>query len=233
MSLITILPFKKQATSAGGMIILIILFMWISADFIYGAYADMVRTTMTIYFFTFLLAYTVINQQPKSMQPKQNESIWNFVIGFVGTGAILFGASFIIAPLLSTASIVDPFIASVTITGLGFGGLHGFVKAYIEESVFRWALPMCILCILFGVFHLAVLVSVTIPAIVAQGQLVDLGVMNWQYAIAPVIMLIGLGFIWSQVRNHFGIMGSTGSHMSWNLFALGILPMIFLGGVVS
>lgn len=238
---IVFLPFKKQAASAGVIVLLSILFMWISADFIYGAYADMVRQTMIIYFFTFLLVYTAVNGKPKSMD---GESLWNFILGFIATSVILLGLSFVIAPLLSAANIAEPVvIASISITGLGFGVLHGFVKAYIEESVFRWALPKLanlgdiISNILFGVFHTAVLVTVTIPALVVDGTLADLGAANWTYAIMPVIMLVVLGFVWSYIRGTnggglgWGIMGATGSHMAYNLFALGILPLIFLGGI--
>ena len=107
-------------------------------------------------------------------------------------------------------------------TALGFGALHAFVKAYIEESVFRDALPKAglgdvISNVLFGMFHLAVLTTV--------------GGLTYLQALLPITVLIILGLVWAGVRNIYGIMGSTGSHFAWNLFAYGALPRIFMGGI--
>lgn len=231
---ISFIPFNKKSLSAGVIIMLAILFMWISAESIYGQYAEMVRNTMMIYFFMFLITYVFANQPPKSLL---SEKLSNFLIGFFGTGAILLLVSWIIGGLAPAAFLSEPLIATITITGIGFGVLHAFVKAYIEESVFRWALPKLfglgdiLANIAFGLFHLSILLMITIPNMIAAGNLADIGAMNYTYAIYPVFILIMLGLIWSQVRNHLGIMGSTGSHTAWNMFALGILPMIFLGGI--
>jgi len=234
MPLLSFMPFQKKAMSAGVPIMLSILFMWISADFVYGEYAEMVRNTMMIYFFLFLIPYTVLNQTPKSVM---SENIWNFFIGFLGTGTVLFIITQGIGIFGTTAVLSEPFVATITVTGIGFGVLHAFVKAYIEESVFRWALPKyaglgdILSSVLFGLFHLSILVSFTIPSMVAAGTLTDMGAMNWTYAGMPVITLTALGVGWSKVRDTIGVIGSTGSHTAWNMFALGILPRIFMGGM--
>jgi len=234
MSLLSFIPFQRKAMSAGVLIMLSILFMWISADFIYGEYAEVVRNTMIIYFFLFLIPYTILNQAPKSIM---GESVWNFLIGFLGTGAVLFIVTQGIGIFGTSAVLSEPFVAAITVAGIGFGVLHAFVKAYIEESVFRWALPKyaglgdVISNILFGIFHFSILTSLTIPSMISAGTLTDLGAANWMYAVAPVITLTILGLIWALVRDRIGIMGSTGSHTAWNMFALGILPGIFMGGM--
>lgn len=234
MSLLKLIPFEKSALTADVLIMLTVLFMWIGAEGIYGPYAEVVRNTMIIYFFLFLIPYTIINKAPRSIA---GDNLLNFPIGFIGTGAILFVATQLIGVFGTSAALTEPFVATITIAGLGFGVLHAFVKAYIEESVFRWALPKyfklgdIISNIIFGIFHLSILLVFTIPSMIAEGTLVEAGALNWTYAIAPVITLIILGLAWSQVRDRIGIIGATGSHTAWNMFALGILPRIFLGGI--
>lgn len=233
---IRLLPFRPKVLSAGVIIMFSMLMMWIGADYIYGAYSPIVRNIMTIYFFLFTITYVMVNKTPKIIEGS-GESLSNFALGFFITALPLFFLFSAIGILGQTANIVEPFIATITITGIGFGALHGFVKAYVEESVFRWAIPKhagagdILANILFGLFHFFVLIGVTIPGLILAGGLVDLGAMNFTYAIVPMMVLTVLGLFWSQVRNHFGIMGSTGSHFAWNLFALGVLPIIFIGGV--
>lgn len=231
--LFNIMKFKKSGLSVGIIIMIMMLFLWINADWVYGPYSGVVRTTMTIYFFAFLLGYTFVNKTPKSLAG--DESFWNFIIGFGGTSAVLIGITALIGSFSVRAALSEPFIATITIAGIGFGLLHAFIKAYIEEDIFRWVLPKLaglgdvISNILFGIFHFSILVSMTIPAMITAGTLTDMGMLNWTYALLPVGVLVGLGMVWSQVRNVFGITGSTGSHTAWNMWQLGVLPILYGG----
>jgi hypothetical protein len=214
--------FRRKALNVGIIILLIQLFLLIAADYIYGQYAEVVRSILIVYFFMFVLTRVTLGGRPSTLSPKESWS--SFLIMFVFTSVILLVGSIAFLNFQSSANLTEAIPAAVGATALGFGALHAFVKAYIEEDVFRNALPIhaglgdIISNILFGVFHFAVLVNVR-----------GLGMIQ---AIFPIVILVILGLIWSRVRNGFGIMGSTGSHFAWNLFAFGVLGKIFTGGLV-
>lgn len=219
------LGFKMHLLNVGIIVLLLQLFLWIGADYIYGAYAETVRNVLIVYFFMFLLVRVTLGGKPHALSEK--ESWFNFILMFILTSVILLAFSFI-PGMVSTAELTialpSTLIAAMGVTALGFGALHAFVKAYIEEDVFRSALPIkaglgdIISSILFGIFHFAVLVTVR-------------GLTPVQ-ALLPIAVLIGLGLLWSRVRDGFGILGATGSHFAWNLFAFGVLGKIFTGGLV-
>ena len=212
--------FRAKAMNVGFIILLIQLFLWISASYIYGEYAETVRNILIIYFFMFLITRVTLGGRPAGMSPRESWS--GFLLAFVFTSAILLALGFA-SGLFEVASLTEVTPAAVGVTALGFGALHAFVKAYIEEDVFRSALPQAaglgdfVSNILFGLFHFSMLMTV--------------GGLTLETIWLPIIVLISLGMIWSVVRNHFGIMGSTGSHFAWNLFAFGALTSIFVGGV--
>lgn len=217
--------FKMHLINVGVVVLLLQLFLLLGADYIYGAYAATVRNVLIIYFLMLLLARVYTGSRPAVMSGK--ESWYSFILMFIITSVVLLTLS-MVPGVLTTAelTVVIPaaFAGAIGITALGFGALHAFVKAYIEEDVFRSALPIraglgdIISNILFGVFHFAVLVTVR-------------GLTPVQ-ALLPIAVLIGLGLLWSRMRNGFGIMGSVGSHFAWNLFAFGVLGKIFTGGLV-
>ncbi len=81
--------------------------------------------------------------------------------------------------------------------------------------VFRYILPLGVgigdvaSAILFGVFHLAVLGANFIG----------------------MATLIIMGMVWAFTRTRFGLMGAVGSHVAWNMMALGLMPLLF-GGII-
>jgi membrane protease YdiL (CAAX protease family) len=95
-------------------------------------------------------------------------------------------------------------------TAWGFGLIQSFVVAYSEEVMFRGVLPLYLgdiySNILFGLFHWAV-----------SGSIVF------------VLFAIAMGFVFSFVRDRWGIYASMGLHSAWNLKALGILAMLMKG----
>jgi len=190
----------------GIIIILIQLWLYINADYVYGAYSSTVRNVMLAYFILLaILSPFVI----KILLGIGIQDVPNFSIGFVITALIMFAIG-------GAVTLLTGEVEKGLTLALGFGLLHSLVKAFNEEVIFRGVLPSIfgkslysdiLSSVLFGVFHVAVTNA----------------------SLAGIVFLIGLGFIWSQVRNHLGLMGSTGSHFAYNLAALGVLPKI-LGG---
>ncbi len=222
-----LIPFDVKKISAGVVLFIAQVFVWISADLFFGAFAETARQIILIYFILWLMVRVSTGTRPAAMEVKHG-GFQNFIALFLVT-AVFFLVLMMVAPAFGTSAEIA--IASISVAGFGYGMLHGFIKAYIEEDLFRDAIPKAglgtiISNILFALFHLSILVMFTIPSWVAEGILPSLGAANWQYAISPVIMLFILGLIWSQVRKNYGVLGSTGSHFAYNLFALGTLGML-------
>jgi hypothetical protein len=199
---------KRGAFSLGIVVLLIWLFLYTQADLIYGQYADLVRQEFTVYFFLFLITATVLFRgMPGRKEGAQ--SLIPFVIAFVVTLAVAI-------PMRQFA--MQASLEYVTLI-LGFGLLHGFVKAFIEEIVFRYYLPMVaglgdiLSSVIFGLFHttVALMSGVATP-------------------ITAIIGLMVMGYVWSLVRRLFqnqgigaGIAASTGSHFGYNIVVLGLI----------
>lgn len=205
-----IIPKKKNLTNLTLWIGMLQVLLFLGADFIYEAFAPMVRNVLIIYFILYLYMMSTAGAEIKNLKIT---SAMPFVLGFFITFIIL---SFI-RPMTG-ANLLIGQVENIKIAA-GFGLLHGLVKAYIEEVVFRWILPIqaglgpVVSSVLFGVFHFGVYAM--------QGIVQSI----------PIIMfLMGLGFVWHLIAWHvkiggkpLGIMGSTGSHYAWNLIALNAL----------
>lgn len=190
--------------AVGIVIIILQLFVYVNADYIYGPYAGMVKNVLLVYFVLMAMFSPVVIQILQRMGPAD---IASFSVAFIITAAVML--------VVPVASITGEVEKGLTLA-LGFGFLHGFIKAFDEEIIFRGALPQLmggsiyadvISSIIFGVFHLAV-----------SGA-----------NIFVMLLLMGLGMVWALVRSRFGLMGSTGSHFAYNLAALKVLPKI-IGG---
>ena len=198
----------KLRLTVGILVTLIQLFLYINADWIYGPYADQARNVLLAYFIltTVVLASFAVKLPTLDVGEK---GLYNFFVGFVLTSVFM-----LLIPKALQARLAS---IETTAMALGFGLLHGFVKAYNEEIVFRGILPKALggglyadvlSNILFGLFHLAV-TGASLPAI---------------------FLLSILGMIWAFIRNRIGLMGSTGSHFAYNLGVMGVLDKIFSPG---
>ena len=47
--------------------------------------------------------------------------------------------------------------------------------------------------------------------------------------VVGMFTLILMGMVWAFVRTKTGLMGAVGSHVAWNMMALGLLPVLFGG----
>lgn len=202
-------PFRKKgAFSIGVVVVLIWLFLFTQAELIYGQWAIQVREIFTLYIVMFLIFASAYR---KGM-PGRNEGLKSMIpFGIMAVLTLVIAIPF--SWVVTSASMEFVTIA------LGFGLLHSFVKAYIEELVFRYYLPLVVglgdvlSSILFGLFHLSVTYMTGNPA-----------------PVQTILLLMGLGYFWSLVRRLFqsqgigaGIAASTGSHFAWNLVALGLI----------
>ena len=208
-SVLGLIPFKSKLVSIGLIVALIQVFLLINASFIYGQYAPQVVQVLSVYFFLFLIIalpigfkLPIFKERPKVIQ--------NFIIAFIITAALM--------TILPTIIVKTASLEFITLS-LGFGLLHGFVKAYIEEVVFRYALPIAFglgdifSSLLFALFHISVILLS--PSMVFGLDL-----------ILRFTLLFALGLIWSLTRNKLGLMGSIGSNFAYNLAVLGALPIL-------
>jgi membrane protease YdiL (CAAX protease family) len=207
----------------------------ISADQVYGPETG-IRMQVVLLIYVVLLVWIRGDAGHKGEHPEQSigPAIPLFIAGFVLT-YIIFTA-FLAAPV--TGELLPGLIAASTleiqasitfVSVLGFG--HAFVKAYIEEEVFRSKMMTLLkpvsgkgdgtfmqnvrqelpAALVFGAFHFVVLYAFF-------GFTASLWVaMGW---------LSLLGLAWGIAEDRIGIAGSTGSHFAYNLIVFGMLPVL-------
>lgn len=217
--------FQAIARIPVGLWVMIIqVFLYIDASWIYGPFAAQVRDILSIYFILFLVVFVSLGTKLPTLNSKK-ESLRNFMFMFiVGVIVMMTLGSFLKGQGSLTGQFASIEVEAVAIA-YGFMFLHGFVKAYIEELVFRYAIPAAlnlkgrleiyaaiISSVLFGIFHTAV------AAMSATA-----------FAPLTIIYLSLLGLVFYYIAKRFGIMGSTGFHFAYNLGVLGLLPLFFGG----
>lgn len=177
-------------------ILFVMLFLFINATFVYGVYAEQVKTTLIAYFILILMVSVATGSQ--LFAPLTIMDLRNFAIMFILTTLVFVPLQFL-----------RGLGAEVAVTSaLGFGLLHGFVKAFIEEEVWADKLKKHIgpvgSALTFGLFH----VSMTLVS----------GGVNY----AAIVLLTALRFVWDKIYDRFGVMGSTGSHFAYNAAVMGM-----------
>ena len=191
-------------------IFLMIMVLLLGAGTIYGAESARYTSVMIIYAVLLLAGRSEI---PKTEHKSKTifQSIPAFLIMFFITIFVMIGITPFAGEIIA-ASTLEASLEFVAVFGL----MHAFVKAYIEEEVFRSRLSTILgelgQAIAFGAFHFFILLIVFgfSPMLVAA--------MGW---------LAVLGLLWGFIENRFGIEGSTGSHFGYNLAAFGMIPVIF------
>jgi len=195
----------RPVVSLGAIVVVITLFLWLGADVFFGQFAPTASKIILMYLillvsigFVFRAEMPVITLHPK-----------NLIYFSISVGTILVVGIF---PSVFFSSF-EP------LTFISFGFLYAFVKAFIEEVIFRWVLPVTVglgaivSSILFGAFHFGVLMITGAPL---------------QTVIIAMIFLSILGYVWCRMRdvvgknNPNGLMVTTGSHFGYNLIALGV-----------
>lgn len=189
----------------GAIVIMITLFLWLGADFFFGKGANAASRVILMYLIMLMSIIIVFRtEMPNIILNSQS------LVIFIITGTITaIGLSAV--PKLFLSSF-EPIVA------ISFGFLYAFVKAFIEEVIFRWVLVRkfnpVIASLLFGAFHFGVLAVFGTP---------------FTTIIVAVTFLSILGYGWYLLSNWYGkgnpigLMASTGSHFGYNLVALGVI----------
>ena len=206
---------RPKGLTIGLVVLIMQLFLWVNVNWIFGGYAPAVEKTLLLYLLMQALTLAVYGGTLGTDRP--SEGILNFIIGFSVTSMVML-------PLVFVAPGVTAFLASfeIVVAVVGFGMLYAFVKAYVEELVFRDILPLRAglgdipSSILFGLFHASALMLAIPPK---TGMEIIMG----------FVVLSCLGYIWAKVvRDRIGILGATGSHCAYNMWILGILASLFV-----
>jgi len=204
-----LIPFK--AFKLEYVMVALIGMLYLMADLAWPDFAMEARSVLLIYIVMFLLTDALLRDK----EIKQPGNLGGFLMGFLLTAVVLLAVSLGVPWLRELITYV---ISPAGVIMLPFGITFALAAAYLEERMFRGSWPAAIgdvgSAILFGVFHIAVLITV--------GGLA--------FPIIPVLTLIGLGLFWAKMRSMGGIMMSSGSHFAYNLWAVGILLLV-LGGI--
>jgi len=212
---------RPNELSLGAVIILLMLFILVSADWLFLEYASSIRQEMFIYMFLFIIPIAVWRIGLPSLKQRVSSLSW-FAVGALVTIVVFMMLDQLkILPGAAMASF-ETITAATGGTVLATAGVIIVgIKAYVEESVFRNFIPNFMLMankfkyvianLLFGLFH----ISVSMLRVAA-------GVIT--YADLPLIigMLVMLGFVWTYAYKTGGIMLATGSHFGFNIVALGL-----------
>lgn len=195
-------------------VMLMLFALVLGSDVAFGDKAPFMKDILYMYLFLFLITRTTLQRKSKAYFPL-SQAIFNFAAMFIGTAILM-----LLLPSQVTALLIQGSFEGSVIFAASFGVLYAFIKAYIEEDIFRNRLVTVVgakgQAVLFGLFHFFVLFAV----------------FGFSYMLVlPVLMLMGLGYIWSRVHDRFGTIGSTGSHFAYNAAIMGILPRL-LGSIV-
>lgn len=196
-------------------IFILVMILLLGSSVIYGELASQMNLILTVYAVMHLYAMVLFQ---KTEHPPQTiiGSLPLFLIAFLFTLMIMLAVSPYIQGVL-VASTLEAGIEFI----VAFGVMHAFVKAYIEEEVFRARLSVILgevgQAIAFGLFHFFVLL-----------MLFGFSPM----LLAAIVWLTLLGYIWGRVEDRGGIAASTGSHFGYNMIVMGMAAFIVGGAVI-
>ena len=195
--------------TVGVVILLMQIGLLVGADYLFGEYAYIARETLYVYLIMEALVIAAFNTDLPTIEA-QPSTMMNFVLMFVLTALVV---SCIPSAMLASLAVIK--------LAIGFGILYAFVKAFVEEAIFRHILPdvahlgHVISNVLFGLFHVFMLSMKPDSTAVS--------------VVVGAVALMCLGFAWSLIKKRFGVLGSTGSHFAWNLHVFGVLGNL-IGG---
>lgn len=197
---------KRTATLMAVFILFLQIFLLVTADWLYGSYAPIAKDWLVAYL---LMEALVLGALLKGgISEIETGNMAGFVFFFIITTVVVIALR-IPSGLFSSIEPVRTIVA--------IGLLYGLVKAFIEEVIFRGVLPKFIgglkSQLVFGGFHASTLAVFVYPA---QGFLGVLGVFA---------LLSSLGVIWWYIFKRGGLLASTGSHLAWNLLAMGVMVL--------
>jgi membrane protease YdiL (CAAX protease family) len=196
--------FKFKEVGLGIIILLLQLFLYFNANVLFSSnYVATAQETILVYILLQISVISISGVRPSTATNDARENIWNFLLMFIVSAMILVAIPLFLDTLFSVQDSSFAFTLAL---------IQAVVVAYPEELVFRGILPKVfgnelIPAMLFGVFHFAV------------------------SGMNPWFMLFAFGssFVFSAVKQKFGVLGSAGVHTAWNLKQYGVLDLLFKG----
>jgi hypothetical protein len=192
-----------------------VMLLMLGSDMIYGEMAMQMNTVMQIYMMMLLFAAVKFTKTEHKAEMAA-QALPSFMFLFISSILIMS----IVGPMIQGVLVASTLEASIQLA-FAYGLMHAFVKAYVEEEVFRGRLVVLLgevgQAVAFGLFHFFVLFMI----------------LGWSPMLfASMFWLMGLGYLWGKVEDRWGLAGSTGSHFGYNLVVMGIAPFIFGAAVI-
>lgn len=201
---------SKLGFSIGFIVLLMQLFL-VTNTSLFFTNAEQIQLILLVYLVMEALIIASLDLTLPTLGVSPLELMY-FGIGFIITAFLVYVT--VPAAIASTFEIATLAGGLVLIGGI----LYVFVKAFVEEIIFRGILEKHVgrfmQAILFGIFHFAILSA---------------GGASWQAVLIGAFFLGFLGLAWSYTKDFMGLMGAVGSHTAWNLHAVGLLAAILAG----
>ena len=188
-----------------GITVLILqLFLFISADWVFGASAEIAKEILLIYFILQIAVYSTMGVPEIFYRP----------LSEMRTIFLYFILTVIVASFLKATVIMGMMASFEPLRAVaGFGFIYIFVKVFTEETIFRDLLPKQVghkvAQVLFALFHVAILSVKFAPSIVQM--------------LIGLVFLYVLESIWYRIYLTGGAPASIGSHAGWNSIAGGLI----------
>ncbi len=200
----------KAGITVGVSILILELFLLINASAIFPN-GQAVTNVLMVYL---ILQCTVLAAFAKGL-PTLSATPDMLILSLVGFLGTAFLVTIIPSAITGAFDIVSISSSVLTTSLLLFAVAYCFVKAFIEEVIFRGILMdqvgLLPQALMFGSFHFAMLSA---------------GGASFLAVIVGAIVLTSLGIVWGKMTQAGGILLSTGSHVAWNLAAIGVLGVL-------
>lgn len=192
----------RQGLTVGLVIIIIQLFLLISADYVFGELATKAEKILTLYILIQVAVYPALGYPSFYAEKITGKAFVSFLLMFFLT--VITATFFRSTGILGLMASLDPLKAV-----FGFGFIYVFQKVATEEGIFRDVFPRYIgyfwSNVLFAVFHTAMLTALFNPT--ALQLFLGVG------------LLFVLGSIWGYIAQRQGTVSAIGSHAGWNSVA--------------
>ena len=201
----------KYSIGLGMGILILELFLLINAEAIFPENGIAIKNVMIVYLIMQATVLAAFSQKMPTLTANLNMFLLT-VVGFVGTAVLVLALP---EPITGSFDLFTISSAVLTVGTVGFAFAYSFVKAFIEEVVFRGVLMQYVgitmQALLFGVFHFAMLSVIGAPFVMV---------------LLGTVMLTALGYLWGVLARTGGILLSVGSHLCWNMASIGLLGIL-------
>lgn len=198
---------KTIGFGIGAFLVLSFAFLLTSTNLLFGHLSSSVFNVLVLYAILLLFAVAIFNKGKLPLLDAGEYDLFLMLIGFTATllFTTLFSTQFL--------SSFDPIKALTAVGGFLYGGLKAYIETVVFQDALRRRLGNAIQAIIFGLFHLSVLITVY-------------GFTGTQL-ILPIATLSLLGFTWGWMVEKFNTISfAWGSHWGWNIAVVGLRKAI-------